>query len=51
MPNHVLFPVGASHTQILAMTGTLKAPRADIIPPAIPRTTKWKGEGEGWATI
>lgn len=49
MPNHVLFPQGATHEQILAITGTLKAPDPRIIPPAIPKLKKWKGDNEGWS--
>ena len=48
MPNHVLFPLGATHEQILAMTGTLKAPDARKVPPAIPKIKKWKGDNVGW---
>ena len=47
-PKVELFPQKCTHTQILAMTGTLAAPRADIIPdPPMPRK-KWLGEGVGW---
>jgi hypothetical protein len=45
-----LFPHKASHEQILALTGTLKAPNPHILPPEIPRTKKWRGDGEGWST-
>ena len=48
MPNHVLFPHGATHEQILAMTGTLKVPDARIVPPEVPKLRKWKGDGVGW---
>lgn len=50
MPNHVLFPQGATHEQILSITGTLKAPDPRIIPPAMPKFKKWKGDNEGWTT-
>lgn len=48
MPKHMLFPQKATHTQILALTGTLKAPDANIIPPRVPRPKKWLGDGKGW---
>ena len=49
-PKVELFPQKCTHTQILAMTGTLAAPRADIIPePPLPRK-KWLGEGVGWGS-
>ena len=50
MPKPWLFPQKATHTQILAMTGTLKAPDARIIPPRIERGKKWLGDGVGWST-
>lgn len=43
-----IFPQKASHNQILAMTGTLKAPNPHIIPPEVPRSKKWHGDGIGW---
>jgi len=47
-PKVELFPQKCTHSQILAMTGTLAAPRADIIPAAPAPRKKWLGEGEGW---
>ena len=47
-PKVELFPQKCTHTQILAMTGTLAAPRADIIPEAPMPRKKWLGEGVGW---
>ena len=44
-----LFPVGANHTQILAMTGKLSMPDARIEPPFIPKGRKWLGEDKGWS--
>jgi hypothetical protein len=43
-----LFPFKATHTQILAMTGTLKSPDANIIPPEVPRGRRWLGENLGF---
>jgi hypothetical protein len=43
-----IFPQKATHVQILAMTGTLKAPNPHIIPPEVPRAKKWHGDGVGW---
>ncbi len=48
MPKPLLFPQKATHTQILALAGTLKAPDARIIPPRIERGKKWLGDGVGW---
>lgn len=48
MPKPLLFPQKATHTQILALTGTLKAPDARIVPPRIERGKKWLGDGVGW---
>lgn len=44
----MIFPQKATHTQILAMTGSLKAPDANKIPPEVPRNKKWLGDGKGW---
>lgn len=43
-----IFPQKASHTQVLAITGTLKAPNANIQPPTVPRPKKWMGDDAGW---
>ena len=48
MPKDYLYPQKATHSQILAMTGSLKAPDPNIVPPLIPRGRKWLGEGIGW---
>mmetsp|Transcript_23045 Transcript_23045/g.38590 ORF Transcript_23045/g.38590 Transcript_23045/m.38590 type:complete len:192 (+) Transcript_23045:133-708(+) len=48
MPKTYLFPQKATHTQILALTGTLKAPDANIVPPRVERGKKWLGDGVGW---
>eukprot|EP01038_Epipyxis_sp_PR26KG_P007000 gene7000-9565_t len=45
-----IFPQKATHTQILAMTGKLKAPDASYVPPPMPKGKKWLGEGIGWST-
>ncbi|RYH11907.1 hypothetical protein EON65_38575 [archaeon] len=50
MPKIELFPQGATHTQILALTNTLKAPDANKLPPEVPRLRKWRGDDKGWAT-
>jgi hypothetical protein len=50
IPKGFLFPQKATHTQILALTGTLKAPDASIVPPRVARGKKWLGEGVGWET-
>lgn len=50
MPKPILFPQKATHVQVLALTGNLKAPDANILPPRLPRPKKWLGEGQGWAT-
>ena len=44
----LLFPQKATHTQVLAIAGTLKAPDARIVPPRIARGKKWLGDGVGW---
>lgn len=43
----ILFPNGATHEQILAISGLLKAPNANIIPPEVRRQRKWKDD-VGW---
>jgi hypothetical protein len=43
-----IFPQKATHTQALAITGTLKAPDANIQPPAVPRAKRWLGNDVGW---
>lgn len=48
LPGKVLYPQKATHEQILALTGTLKAPNANIVPPPVPRNKKWLGDGIGW---
>lgn len=48
MPKVALFPQGATHEQILALTNTLKAPDANKLPPEVPRLRKWKGDHVGW---
>jgi len=48
IPKVELYPQGVTHTQMLAMTGTLAMPSASIIPPHQPPRKKWLGEGEGW---
>jgi hypothetical protein len=42
-----LFPLTASHEQILAITGKLKASNPNIIPPEVPRQRKFKAD-KGW---
>eukprot|EP00981_Chlorochromonas_danica_P007019 scaffold1524_cov182-Ochromonas_danica.AAC.3 len=48
LPKYTLFPQGASHEQILALTNTLKAPDANSLPPEVPRPRKWRGDNVGW---
>lgn len=48
MPKYELFPQGATHEQILALTNTLKAPDANKLPPEVPSLRKWKGDHVGW---
>jgi len=48
IPRVELYPQGVTHTQMLAMTGTLAMPSASIIPPQQPPRKRWLGEGEGW---
>ena len=43
-----LFPVGASHLQILALTNSFAAPDARKPAPPLPKQRKWLGEGVGW---
>lgn len=43
-----LFPVGASHLQLLTLTKSFAAPDARIPAPPMPKTRKWLGEGVGW---
>lgn len=50
MPHPYLYPQKATHVQILAMTGKLKAPDPNIIPPEVPRTKKWLGDDAGWGS-
>jgi hypothetical protein len=45
----MLFPQGASHQSILALTGTLMMPNANAIPPSVDRPKKWLGDDLGWA--
>lgn len=45
----MLFPQGANHQQILALTGTLKMPNAHTAPPPVQRTRKWLGDDRGWS--
>ena len=48
IPKVELYPQGVTHTQMLAMTGTLAMPSANIVPPTQAPRKKWLGEGEGW---
>jgi hypothetical protein len=50
MPKHVLYPLKATHDQILAMTGARTAPDANKIPAAVPKPKRWLGDGIGWET-
>jgi len=47
IPKVELYPQGVTHTQMLAMTGTLAMPTPTVPKPPPPRK-KWMGEGEGW---
>lgn len=47
-PTVELFPQKCTHSQILAMTGTLAAPSPHNIPAAPLPRKKWMGEGVGW---
>lgn len=46
--NAPLFPVGASHVQILGLTNSYAAPDARKPAPSVPKVRKWMGEGVGW---
>ena len=48
IPKVELYPQGVTHTQMLAMTGTLAMPSASTIPPMQQPRKKWLGEEEGW---
>jgi hypothetical protein len=48
IPKVELYPQGVTHTQMLAMTGTLAMPSAHTLPPEPKARKKWMGEGEGW---
>lgn len=48
MPKPMLYPQKATHVQILAMTGNLKAPNPHLVPPVVQRNKKWLGDGVGW---
>ena len=48
MPKVELFPQKCTHSQILAMTGSLAAPSPHNIPAAPLPRKKWMGEGIGW---
>ena len=43
-----LFPQKATHLQVLALTGMLKMPSANVMPPDVPRRVRWLGDEEGW---
>jgi len=43
-----IFPQKATHLQVLALTGALKSPDANILPPDVPRARRWMGDQEGW---
>jgi hypothetical protein len=43
-----LFPQKATHLQVLALTGALKMPDANKLPPDVPRARRWLGDQEGW---
>jgi len=47
IPKVELYPQGVTHTQMLAMTGTLAMP-TPTVPAAQPPRKKWLGEGVGW---
>ena len=47
IPKVELYPQGVTHTQMLAMTGTLAMP-TPTVPAAQPPRKKWLGDGEGW---
>jgi hypothetical protein len=44
----MLFPQGATHQQILALTHSDAAPDAHKMPPAVQRPKKWLGDDLGW---
>ena len=48
MPKQDLFPQKATHLQILAMTGALKMPDANILPPEVARRKRWLNDEIGW---
>ena len=44
-----IFPQNPSHQQVLMITGKLKMPDANYIPPEVPRPRRWLGDDKGWA--
>lgn len=47
-PTEKIFPQAATHLQVLALTGALKMPDANKLPPDVPRAVRWLGDQEGW---
>jgi hypothetical protein len=43
-----IFPQNPSHQQVLMITGKLKMPDANKIPPAMPARRRWLGDDKGW---
>ncbi len=43
-----IFPVNPNHQMVLAISKKLAATNPDIIPPEVPRRSKWLGEDKGW---
>ena len=48
VPKHQLFPQKATHLQVLALTGALKMPDANKLPPDVPARKRWLGDNVGW---
>lgn len=48
IPKNQLFPQKATHLQVLALTGALKMPDANTLPPDVPARKRWLGDNVGW---
>jgi hypothetical protein len=43
-----IFPQNTTHQMVLAITGKLKMPDPNIVPPDVPRRKRWIGGDKGW---